>query len=73
MTHRAFHAQFTILGMGSGGSGEDTTYEVSELGSDAKTLSSGLSLTVVGEGLSIFVEGIEGVTGVLSQDRACWN
>ena len=55
-----------LLGMGTGVSGEDTEYEVSELGSDAKTLSSGLSLTVIAEGLSPFVEGIEGVIGVLS-------
>ena len=55
-----------LLGMGAGVSGEDTEYEVSELGSDAKTLSSGLSLTVIAEGLSPFVEGIEGVIGVLS-------
>ena len=52
--------------MGAGVSGEDTEYEVSELGSDANTLSSGLSLTVIIEGLVPFVEGNEGVIGVLS-------
>ena len=52
--------------MGAGVSGEDTECEVSELGSDAKTLSSGLSLTVIAEGVSSFVEGIDGVIGVLS-------
>ena len=55
-----------LLGMSAGVSGEDTEYQVSELGSDAKTLSSGLSLTVITEGLLPFVEGIEGVIGVLS-------
>ena len=52
--------------MGTGVSGEDTELDVSGLGSDAKTLSSGLSLTVIAEGVSLFVKGIEGVTGVLS-------
>ena len=54
------------LGMGIGGSGEDAPYWVSELGSDAKTLSSGLSLAVVVEGLTLSIEGNEGVIGVLS-------
>ena len=52
--------------MGTGVSGEDTELDVSGLGSDAKTLSSGLSLTVIAEGVSLFVKGNEGVTDVLS-------
>ena len=55
-----------LLGMGIGGPGEDASYRVSELGSDIKTLSSGLSLAVVVEGLLLFIEGNEGVIGVLS-------
>ena len=55
-----------LLGMDTGVSGENTEYEVSELGSDANTLSSGLSLTVIIEGLVPFVEGIKGVIDVLS-------
>ena len=51
--------------MGTGVSGEDTELAVSGLGSDAKTLSPGLLLTVIAEGVSLFVKGIEGVTGVL--------
>ena len=56
-----------LLGMGIGGSGEDALYRVSELGSDAKTLSSGLSLTVIVEGLSLSIEGNEGAIGVPSR------
>ena len=52
--------------MGTGVSGEDTELDVSGLGSDAKTLSSGILFTVIAESVSLFVEGIDGVTGVLS-------
>ena len=55
-----------LLGMGTGVSGEDTEFDVSGLGSDAKTLMSGLSLTVIAEGVSLFVKGVKGFTGVLS-------
>ena len=55
-----------LLGMGIGGSEGDASYWVSELGSDTKTLSSGLVLSVVVEGLSLSIEGNEGVIGVLS-------
>ena len=55
-----------LLGMGIGGSGEDASYLVSELGSDTKALSSGLSLAVIVEGLLLLIEGNEGVIGVLS-------
>ena len=54
-----------LLGMGIGGSGEDTSYRVSELGSDTKILSSGLLLTVIVEGLSLSIEGSEGAIGVI--------
>ena len=54
-----------LLGMGIVGSGEDASYWVSELGSDAKTLSSGLLLAVVEEDLTLSIEGIVGVVGVL--------
>ena len=52
--------------MGTGVSGEDTELDVSGLRSNAKTLSSGISLTVIAEGVTLFDKGIEGVTGVLS-------
>ena len=55
-----------LLGMGTGVSGKDTELDVSGLGSYAKTLSSGLSLTVIDEGVSLLVKGVKGVTGVLS-------
>ena len=58
---------------GHRGSGEDASYRVSELGSATKTLSSGLSHTVMFEGLSLSIEGNEGVIGVLSSRWACWN
>ena len=54
-----------LLGMSIGGSGEDASCRVSELESDAKTLSSGLSLTVIVEGLSLSIEGDEGDIGVI--------
>ena len=50
-----------LLGMGTGVSGENTELHVSGLGSDAKTLSSGLSLTVIAAGVSLFVKGVKGV------------
>ena len=53
------------LGMGIGGSGEDASYKLLALGSDVKTLSSGLLLAVVEEGLTLSIEGIVGVVGVL--------
>ena len=55
-----------LLGMGIGGSGEDVSYRVSELGSNTKTLSSILLIAVVVEGLLLFIEGNEGDIGVLS-------
>ena len=51
--------------MGVGGTGEDASYKVSALGSDVKTLSSGLLLAVIEEGLILSIEGIVGVVGVL--------
>ena len=54
-----------LLGMGIGSSGEDASCWVSELGSDAKTLSSGLLLTVVEGGLILSIDGVEGVVDVL--------
>ena len=47
--------------MGIGVSREDTELDVSGLGSVAKTLSSGLSLTVIAEGVSLSVKGVKGV------------
>ena len=44
-----------LLGMGTGVSGEDTELDVSGLGTDAKTLSSGILLTVIAEGVSLFI------------------
>ena len=54
-----------LLGMGIGGLGEDASCKDSALGSDVKTLSSGLLLAVVEEGLTLSIEGIVGVVGVL--------
>ena len=54
-----------LLGMGIGSSGEDASCWVSALGSDTKTLSSGLLLAVVEEGLTLSIEGVEGVVEVL--------
>ena len=62
-----------LLGMGLGDSGRDASCKVSALGSDVKTLSSGLVLAVAEESI-LSIEGIISAVGVMCfKIRQNWN